>query len=109
MNEAVVSGQLPFQEISDEEFGDRLFYRPRAGIDVFTERAQLGNRLLPSPQPDSANIASIGPPRPSEPKAAAMPHNGVASVLVRFSTFRPVFGLGFAISGRQIFELKAPR
>ena len=40
MNEAVVSGQLPFQAISDEEFGDRLFYRAKAGIDTFTERAR---------------------------------------------------------------------
>lgn len=40
MNEAIVSGQLPFQEISDDEFGDRLFYRAKAGIDAFTERAR---------------------------------------------------------------------
>lgn len=33
-----LSSQLPFQEISDDEFGERLFYRARSGIDVFTER-----------------------------------------------------------------------
>lgn len=40
MNKAAVSGQLPFQHISDEDFGDRLFYRAKAGIDAFTERAR---------------------------------------------------------------------
>jgi nucleotide-binding universal stress UspA family protein/SAM-dependent methyltransferase len=35
-----LSGQLEFNEISDEEFGDRLFYRARAGIDTFTEKAR---------------------------------------------------------------------
>jgi SAM-dependent methyltransferase len=40
MNEDATSGQLPFHEISDEEFGERLFYRARAGIDAFTERAR---------------------------------------------------------------------
>jgi len=40
MNADATSGQLPFHEISDEEFGDRLFYRARAGIDAFTERAR---------------------------------------------------------------------
>jgi hypothetical protein len=40
LNADALSGQLPFQEISDEEFGDRLFYRARAGIDAFTKRAR---------------------------------------------------------------------
>ncbi|MGE0769988.1 MAG: DNA methyltransferase, partial [Hyphomicrobiaceae bacterium] len=40
MNEAALQGQLPFNEISDEDFGDRLFYRARAAIDAFTERAR---------------------------------------------------------------------
>jgi hypothetical protein len=35
-----ISGQLPFHEISDDDFGDRLFYHARAGIDAFTERAR---------------------------------------------------------------------
>jgi hypothetical protein len=40
MREEALSSQLAFNEISDEEFGDRLFYRARAGIDTFTERAR---------------------------------------------------------------------
>jgi Eco57I restriction-modification methylase len=40
MNEDALTGRLPFHEISDEEFGDRLFYRARASIDAFTERAR---------------------------------------------------------------------
>jgi hypothetical protein len=45
MNEAAVSGQLPFHEISDDEFGDRLFYRAKAGIDAFTERARAAGEF----------------------------------------------------------------
>jgi hypothetical protein len=40
LNEAAKAGRLPFHEISDEEFGDRLFYRVKAGIDAFTEQAR---------------------------------------------------------------------
>jgi len=40
MRKDAVSGKLPFKEISDEEFGDRLFYRARAALDAFTEQAQ---------------------------------------------------------------------
>lgn len=40
MTADALSGLLPFQEISDDEFGDRLFYRAKAGIDAFTERAR---------------------------------------------------------------------
>lgn len=39
-HEEALSGHLPFHEISDEEFGERLFYRAKAGIDAFTERAR---------------------------------------------------------------------
>lgn len=42
---AALSGQLPFHEIDDEEFGDRLFYRVRAGIDGFTERARAAGEF----------------------------------------------------------------
>ena len=45
MNEDALSGQLPFHEISDEEFGDRLFYRARASIDAFTERARAAGEF----------------------------------------------------------------
>ena len=41
MKEAALSGRLPFHEISNEEFGDRLFYRARVSIDAFTERARV--------------------------------------------------------------------
>jgi hypothetical protein len=40
LNEAAERDQLPFHEISDGEFGDRLFYRAKAGIDDFTARAR---------------------------------------------------------------------
>ncbi len=40
MREDAVRGHLPFLEISDGEFGDELFYRAKAGIDVFTEQAR---------------------------------------------------------------------
>ena len=40
LNADAVSGQLPFSEISDSEFGERLFYRARAGIDLFSEQAR---------------------------------------------------------------------
>lgn len=40
MVEDAVSGHLPFQEISDEEFGDRLLYRARAAIDAFSVKAR---------------------------------------------------------------------
>jgi hypothetical protein len=40
MNKAPTSGQLPFHEISDDDFGDRLFHRARTGIDAFTEQAR---------------------------------------------------------------------
>lgn len=45
MNDAALAGQLLFQEISDEEFGDRLFYRAKAGIDAFTERARTSGEF----------------------------------------------------------------
>ncbi|MFC1596346.1 Eco57I restriction-modification methylase domain-containing protein [Planctomycetota bacterium] len=35
-----LSGHLPFQEISDEEFGDRLFYRARSAINAFKDKAK---------------------------------------------------------------------
>jgi hypothetical protein len=35
-----LSGQLPFQEISDEEFGYRLMNRARFALDAFTVRAR---------------------------------------------------------------------
>jgi len=40
MRDEALSGRLSFQEISDEEFGERLFYRARASIDAFTEQAR---------------------------------------------------------------------
>src|SRR5271157_5350398 len=40
MRDEALSGRLPFHEISDEEFGERLFYRARASIDAFTEQAR---------------------------------------------------------------------
>lgn len=40
MNREALQGHLPFHEISDEEFGERLFYRAKAGIDAFTQRAR---------------------------------------------------------------------
>jgi len=40
MRDEALSGRLPFQETSDEEFGERLFYRARASIDAFTEQAR---------------------------------------------------------------------
>ncbi len=41
MREEALSGKLAFQEISDEEFGERLFYRARAALDTFTEQARM--------------------------------------------------------------------
>jgi hypothetical protein len=35
-----LSGQLPFHEVSDEEFGERMLYRARAAIHAFTEKAR---------------------------------------------------------------------
>jgi len=40
MVEDALSGHLPFQEISDQEFGDRLLYRTRAAMDAFTVKAR---------------------------------------------------------------------
>ena len=40
MTEDKLSGQLPFQEISDDEFGERMLYRARAAIHAFTEQAR---------------------------------------------------------------------
>jgi SAM-dependent methyltransferase len=40
MRKEALSGQLPFNEITDQEFGERLLYRAKAGIDAFTERAR---------------------------------------------------------------------
>jgi len=40
MRKDALSGQLPFHEITDEEFGERLLYRVRAGMDAFTQRAR---------------------------------------------------------------------
>ncbi|MGA2702512.1 MAG: DNA methyltransferase [Isosphaeraceae bacterium] len=45
MRDEALSGQLPFHEISDDEFADRLFYRARAGIDAFTERARAAGEF----------------------------------------------------------------
>jgi len=45
MNEDALSGQLPFQEISDEEFGNRLFYRAKVSIDAFTEDARASGEF----------------------------------------------------------------
>jgi hypothetical protein len=45
MRDKALSGQLPFHEISDEEFADRLFYRARAGIDAYTERARAAGEF----------------------------------------------------------------
>ena len=43
MDEDALSGQLPFQEISDEEFGERMLYRARAGIELSPNRhGELG-------------------------------------------------------------------
>jgi len=36
---------LPFHEISDEEFGDRFFYRTKVSIDAFTERARAAGEF----------------------------------------------------------------
>ena len=40
MREQALSGQLPFHQITDDDFGERLFYRAKAGIDAFTQRAR---------------------------------------------------------------------
>ena len=40
MRDDALRGHLPFLEISDGEFGDELFYRAKARIDVFTEQAR---------------------------------------------------------------------
>jgi hypothetical protein len=40
MREDALSGLLPFHEISDDDFGERLFYRAKAGLDSFTDRAR---------------------------------------------------------------------
>ena len=40
MRKQALSGQLAFQEITDEDFSERLFYRAKAGIDAFTLRAR---------------------------------------------------------------------
>ena len=40
MRKEALSGKLAFKEITDEEFGDRLFYRARAALDMFTEQAR---------------------------------------------------------------------
>ena len=37
--EDALSGQLPFHEVSDEEFGERLLYRAKVAIDGFTAKA----------------------------------------------------------------------
>jgi len=44
MAEDALGGQLPFHEISDDEFGDRLLYRARTAMDAFTEAAQRAGR-----------------------------------------------------------------
>ena len=50
MRKEAVSGKLAFNEISDEEFGDRLFYRVRAALDAFTvearERGEFQDQFL---------------------------------------------------------------
>lgn len=39
-----LTGQLPFHEISDEQFGEQLFYRARTSLDEFTrERRAAGD------------------------------------------------------------------
>ena len=40
IDKEALSGQLSFHEITDEDFSDRLFYRAKAGIDAFTQRAR---------------------------------------------------------------------
>lgn len=40
-----LSGHLSFHEISDDDFGERLLYRARAGIDAFTERARTAGEF----------------------------------------------------------------
>lgn len=40
MRKEAASGKLAFNEISDEDFGDRLFYRARAALDAFTSQAR---------------------------------------------------------------------
>jgi SAM-dependent methyltransferase len=40
MIEDKVSRQLPFHEVSDEDFGERMLYRARAAIHAFSERAR---------------------------------------------------------------------
>lgn len=45
MTAEALSDQLPFHEISDSDFGDRLFFRATAGIDAFTERARASGEF----------------------------------------------------------------
>ncbi len=45
MRDEALSGRLPFHEISDEEFGERLFYRAKAGVDAFTEGARASGQF----------------------------------------------------------------
>lgn len=40
MTADALNGQLVFHEISDEEFGERLFARARWGLDAFTQQAR---------------------------------------------------------------------
>ena len=40
MNEDALSGQLPFHEISDEQFGHRLFNHVQFALDGFTKMAR---------------------------------------------------------------------
>lgn len=40
MRTDALSGQLPFHDITDDDFGERLFYRAKAGVDAFTKRAR---------------------------------------------------------------------
>jgi hypothetical protein len=50
MRRDALSGQLPFQEISDEEFGHWLFNRAQMALDAFTqmarERGQFDDQML---------------------------------------------------------------
>lgn len=50
MRSEALSGQLPFHEISDDEFGHRLFNRARMALDGFTkmarERGEFDDQML---------------------------------------------------------------
>jgi len=45
MAEDKLSGQLPFHEVSDEEFGERMLYRAKAAIHTFTQDAHAAGNV----------------------------------------------------------------